>query len=230
MRGGKTLPKHEPERTCIVTREARPAGELMRFVLDPAGTVVPDLRGKLPGRGAWVTPTADTVRQAVKRRLFARAFKAEVTASADLPDIVDAALVRDLVAALSLANKAGALTTGFGKVESALRDGSAAALIHAREAAEDGRRKLAGALRNRETGTILGIPVLDDLSESDLDMATGRVHVIHAALLAGPGSEGCLSRWRRLRVYRGSGGASAVADGVHQRQPAEDQGGRTKTV
>lgn len=196
------MPKHEPERTCIVTRAAGPCADLMRFVLGPDGLVVPDLRRKLPGRGAWVTPTAVAVAEAVKKRAFSRAFKTEARTPPDLVDAIDAALLRDLLGALALANKAGAVTTGFFKVEAALAGGSAAALIHAREAAEDGRRKLAAALRKRAGDTISAIPVYDDLPGSELDVALGRVHVIHAALLAGAGSAGCLQRWRRLRRFR----------------------------
>lgn len=207
------MPKPEPERTCIVTRGAQPASDLMRFVLGPDGVVVPDLRNKLPGRGAWVTPTAATVAEAIRKRAFSRAFKTETKVPPTLVEEIDAALVRDLKGALSLANKAGAVVTGFGKVESAIASGGVGAVIHAREAAEDGRRKLAGALRKRAGELISGIPVFDDLPGDDLDVALGRVHVIHAALLAGPGSEGCLARWRRLRRFRG------VDDGA---QPSRD--------
>lgn len=204
------MPKREPERTCLVTREGRSPAELMRFVLGPDGAVVPDLRNRLPGRGAWVTPTAGAIAEAVRRKLFARAFKQEVLAPPDLADQIDAALVRDLKGALALANKAGAVVAGFGKVESAIDKGGAAALIHAREAAADGRRKLAAALHRSRTDPTSALPVFDDLPGDDLDMALGRQHVIHAALLAGPGSEGCLARWRRLRVFRG------VADGAER--------------
>ena len=197
------MPKQEPERSCTVTREAKPASELMRFVLGPDGTVVPDLRNRLPGRGAWLTPTAAIVGEAVRKRAFSRAFKADAKVSPALVEEIDTALVRDLKGALALANKAGAVITGFGKVEAALASGDVAVLVHAREAAEDGRRKLAAALRKRAAGTISGISVFDDLPGDDLDVALGRVHVIHAALLAGPGSEGCLARWRRLRRFRG---------------------------
>ena len=197
------MPKAEPERTCIVTRRAGSPADLMRFVLGPDGSVVPDLRGRLPGRGAWVTPTRTVLAEAVKRKAFSRAFKAEAKAAPDLPDAVDAMLARDVAGSLSLANKAGAVVAGFAKVESAARSGSVAALIHANGAAEDGRRKLLGALRGPGGDPISDPIVLDDLPEDDLDMALGREHVIHAALLAGPGSQGCLSRWRRLRIFRG---------------------------
>lgn len=211
------MPKHEPERTCVVTREPGSKSELMRFVLGPAGEVVPDLRQRLPGRGVWVTPTAARLGEAVRKRLFPRAFKAEARVSSTLVAEVDAALLADLRGALALANKAGAVVAGFGKVEEALVRGRAAALIHAREAAEDGRRKLAAALRKGEGGTISQIATLDDLSGDDLDMALGRVHVIHAALLAGAGSAGCLARWRRLRVFRGVDDEAAQLRGVDDR-------------
>ena len=45
-------PRHQPERTCIVTREVGPPDAMIRFVVGPDGVVVPDLRHRLPGRGA----------------------------------------------------------------------------------------------------------------------------------------------------------------------------------
>lgn len=217
------MPRRVPERTCIVTRTAGPASGLMRFALGPDGAVVPDLRGNLPGRGAWVSPTAAALALAVRKKLFGRAFKAEVRAAPALVEEVDAALLRDLLGALALANKAGAVTAGFFKVEAALAAGKAAALVHAREAAEDGRRKLAGALRKGEAGTISRIPTFDDLRGDDLDMALGRSGVIHAALLAGAGSEGCLARWRRLRLFRGVGDEAAPPrDADHRSTDARD--------
>lgn len=199
------MPRREPERTCVVTRRTGGTGELMRFVLAPDGTVVPDLKRRLPGRGVWVTAQARMVAEAVRRRLFPRAFKAEAKVSPTLADEIDAALVQDLRRALALANKAGAVTTGFVKVESAIGKGEVAALIHASDAAPDGRRKLAGALRKQYGETIFAIPIIDQLSSDELDMALGRVHVIHAALLSGAGSDGCLASWRRLQAYRGVG-------------------------
>ncbi len=78
--------ERESERTCIVTRaKAAPEG-LLRFVRAPDGAVVPDLRHKLPGRGVWVTADAKVVAQAVKRKAFARGFKAEVRVSETLPE------------------------------------------------------------------------------------------------------------------------------------------------
>jgi predicted RNA-binding protein YlxR (DUF448 family) len=199
------MPRQEPERTCIVTRKVRAPSEMIRFVLGPDNVVVPDLKQRLPGRGVWVSARAPMVEEATRRRLFARAFKAEAKASATLAAEIDAALLKDLKGALALANKAGAVTTGFTKVESAIAKGAISALIHASDAAPDGRRKLAGALWKHTGGTISALPIIDQLSSDELDMALGRVHVIHAALLTGAGGEGCIARWRRLQAYRGVG-------------------------
>ena len=196
--------RHEPERTCIVTRAAKPPAELMRFVLGPGNEVVPDLKHRLPGRGVWVTARRDLVEEAVKKRLFARAFKAEAKAAPTLAEDIERGLREDLRQALALANKAGAVVTGFGKVEAAIAEKPLAALIHATEAADDGRRKLAGGLRKRLGDAISRVPVITDLSVDELDLALGRSHVIHAALVAGAGSDGFLIRWHRYRAWRGS--------------------------
>ncbi|MDV2983421.1 UNVERIFIED_CONTAM: RNA-binding protein [Methylobacteriaceae bacterium AG10] len=200
----------EPVRTCIVTRTAQSPSGMIRFVLGPDGAVVPDLRARLPGRGAWVTATRAAVAAAVKRRAFHRAFKtAEVKAAPDLADQVAEGLRTDLRQALALANKAGCVVTGFGKVESAILGAEGvAALLHASDAAPDGRRKLAAALRRRYGDAISVIPVVDDLSNAELDMALGRDHVIHAALIAGAGTTGYLARWRRFRTFEGMASAS----------------------
>jgi uncharacterized protein len=202
-RRGIVPPRHRPERTCIVSRTAKPPAEMIRFVLGPGNRVYPDLKHKLPGRGVWVTARADMVNEAVRRRLFARAFKAEAQAPATLADDIGAALHGDLRQALALANKAGNVVTGFGKVEAAIAEKPVVALIHATEAAEDGRRKLQNGLRKRLGDAISGFPVITDLSNDDLDLALGRSHVIHAALVAGAGSDGFLTRWHRYRFYRG---------------------------
>lgn len=200
-------------RTCIVTRAAQPPENMIRFVRGPDGAVVPDLRARLPGRGAWISARREAVASAVRKNLFSRAFKGPSPAGPDLPDRIGEALRAELRQAIALANKAGCVVAGFGKVESAIgADPGVAAVIHAREASPDGRRKIAAALMRRHGQAISGIPIVDDLSEDELDMALGRDHVIHAALVAGAGAAGCLSRWRRLRSFEGAATATEEPD------------------
>lgn len=196
-------------RTCIVTRTAQSPDGMIRFVLGPDGTVVPDLRARLPGRGAWVCARRADIATAVKKRAFNRAFRTpDAAAPADLPDRIAAALRADLRQAIALANKAGCVVAGFAKVEAAIGgQPGAAAVIHASDASPDGRRKLGAALHRRHGDAMSRVPIIDDLSEDELDMALGRDHVIHAALVAGVGAAGCLARWRRLRSFEGAAAA-----------------------
>ena len=198
-----------PERMCIVTRERRAPEELIRFALGPDGTVVPDIRAKLPGRGVWVTARARFVEEAVRRQAFSRGLKANAKAAANLPAEVGALLERDCLQSLSLANKAGAVVTGFTKVEAAIESGKIALLLHANDASADGVRKLAQVVR-RKFGAACP-PEINLFASSQLDLALGRANVIHAALKVEPASRAFLARCRRLAAYR----SMSLADEPH---------------
>jgi predicted RNA-binding protein YlxR (DUF448 family) len=189
------------ERFCALTRAAKPVDELLRFVVGPDGDVVPDVKRKLPGRGIWITATRAAVDQAVQRRVFARGFRKDVRAATDLGATTERLLERSALDALAIVGKAGQVVSGFGKVEDAIGGGEAIALIHATDAAADGKRKLAAALRrsSRESGEI---PSIDAFSSQQLDLALGRLNVIHAALLDGPASATFLARTQRLLRFR----------------------------
>src|SRR5260370_3851245 len=136
-------------RLCAVAREARPIGELIRFVVAPTGEVIPDLKRKLPGRGLWVSASRRTVAEAVRRHQFSKGFKRDVRAAPTLPADTEALLIRSATEALAMAAKAGQVVSGFAKVEGALAQGQAEALIHASDGAADGIRKLDAILRQK---------------------------------------------------------------------------------
>lgn len=190
------------ERTCVATRVTLTPDELIRFVVGPEAALVPDLRRKLPGRGVWVALSRDAVLEAMKRKAFERSLKTRVVVPAALADEIDALMVRDCMQSLSMANKAGLVTTGFAKVESQIGAGRVAALIEASDGAEDGKRKIAQAIRRSHGDNAADVHVVTSFAGSDLELALGRVHVIHAALAPGPATEGFLHRWRRLVCYR----------------------------
>lgn len=191
-------------RMCAVSREVRPIDELIRFVVSPDGVVVPDLKRKLPGRGMWVTASRGVVAEAVRRHQFNKAFKRELRIPSTFPADIEALLVRSVTEALGIAAKAGQIVAGFGKVESALREGTAEVLIHASDGAADGIRKLDALARQNggNRGTRPQIPVVTALKSAELDLALTRSNVIHAALLAGPASKTFLSRSQMLVRYR----------------------------
>lgn len=198
-----------PERTCIVTRAKGTPEDMIRFVIGPDATVVPDIRRKLPGRGVWVTARADRVAEAVKRQAFTRGFKTKVVASEALAAEIEELLTKDCLQALSLANKAGQVVTGFSKVEEAIATGAIAGLVHAADCGADGVRKLGQSLRRR-FGDEPAVPRIDLFPSSQLDLALGRANVIHAALIEGTASAGFLERCRKLALY-GSGSSQAAS-------------------
>ncbi len=197
----------DPVRRCALTRARRPKDELIRFVLGPDGVVVPDLKEKLPGRGVWLTAAHDTVAEAAKRNVFARALKTQAKPVPDLAALVDRLLTEAALGAFALANKAGEVVFGHAKVEEALVKAPVLALVHAREAAEDGCRKLDGKARAARDG--VPIPALSTLGTDELGLASGRTNVIHAALIQGGAARRFLAAAQRLERYRKGSGAFA---------------------
>lgn len=190
-----------PIRTCVVTRTRRPIAELIRFVASPDGLVVPDLKHTLPGRGIWVGADRETLAAAVKRRLFARGLKADVKADAGLIDLTERLLETDALQALALANKAGAVTIGFSKVEAAVESGGVCAIYHASDAAADGIRKLRQAI-TRTAEVTSAVAVLSPFTSAQLSLCLGREHVIHLALAGSSAGGHALSKSQLLLRFR----------------------------
>ena len=171
---------------------------LIRFVVGPEGSVVPDLARKLPGRGLWVAATRAAVDTAARKGLFARAAKAKIVAPGDLADQVERRLCTRLLAALGLARKAGDLTFGFERVLAAVEAGKAAWLIEAIDGSDEGARKLLAAARRAQTEPRL-LRVFDS---SELSLALGARNVIHTAFLAGRGAQRWTVDVERLAGFR----------------------------
>ena len=79
------MPKHMPLRQCLGCREMKLKAELVRVVRSPEGDVSVDLRGKAPGRGAYVCRSADCLKKALRSRAVGRALGVEIP-----PEIYDA--------------------------------------------------------------------------------------------------------------------------------------------
>lgn len=220
---GLAAARREPARTCIATREVQPTEQMIRFVVAPDGSVVPDLSRNLPGRGAWVTASRDALEKAIATKAFVRAFRGKGKADAKLPELVDHLFERAALEALSLANKAGRIVTGNAKAESAILAGKAIALFHSADGAADGKRKLDGLLRRIDAERGGKTPTLTLFTGGQLDLALGRPNVVHAALLASPASGGFLDRSLRLKRWRS--GEAAGSDDVpgKSNQELEDE-------
>ena len=191
-------------RMCAVTRAVRPIDELIRFVVAPSGEVIADLKRKLPGRGLWVSVSRKAVAESVRRNQFGKGFKRDLRVSPTLAADTENLMVRGVIEALAMAAKAGQVVAGFTRVQAALQQHQAVALIHAADGAADGIRKLGAAIRQNPGNSeeTREFPVVDVLTSEQLDLALGRSNVIHAALLAGSAGKTFLSRSQTLVRYR----------------------------
>jgi predicted RNA-binding protein YlxR (DUF448 family) len=189
-------------RLCAVSRVQRPVEDLIRFVLGPEGTIVPDLARRLPGRGVWVEARRESVAAAVRRKVFARSLRQAVGVPDDLPDQVERLMARRLAEAVSIANKAGLLVAGFAKVEQLIVQGRAALLIHAADGAPDGAAKLAGKFKALRGPQRALEATVTELTGPQLDLAIGRSNVVHAAASGGGAAQRILEEAGRLRRYR----------------------------
>jgi len=178
----------DPERTCILTRDAAPRDALIRLAISPDGAVLPDVRAKAPGRGAWIGVNRAALDTAIaKGKLkgaLARAFKTgPIAVPDDLPARIEAALERAALDRLGLEARSGGLLTGTEKIEAAARSGKLRLLLHASDAGADGNRKLdqawrVGSDREGEDMRGLALPVARPI----LSMALGRQNVVHVGL------------------------------------------------
>jgi predicted RNA-binding protein YlxR (DUF448 family) len=210
--------KAAAERTCALTRTPLTPDDGLRFVASPDGVIVPDLGRRLPGRGVWLTLSRDAVAEAARKGAFPRSLKRPITVPDGLADLIEQLLIKRAVEALSLANKAGLVTTGFTKVEIAVQKGACAYLLHASDAAADGVEKLdrkfvAGFANDRNGAREY---ILDSLSSAELSLAIGRSNVVHAALARGGAATKFSQEAERLRRYRAP--ASALA---HEKRSVE---------
>ena len=176
--------RHNPERTCILTRRKATKEELLRLALGPDNSVAPDVRARAPGRGAWVgTDRAELDAANANGKLKAALQRAFRTSALSVPEDLGArtaaALRQYTLDRLGMEARAGNLINGAERVEGAARSGKVHLLIHAADAGEDGRRNLDQAWRvggGEERGVIFPEP------RTILSMALGRENVVHVAL------------------------------------------------
>lgn len=82
--------KKIPMRSCVVTNERLPKQELLRIVKTPEGNVLPDLTGKLNGRGAYIKKDEATLDKAIKSKALERHLECKIDESVyeDIRNIV----------------------------------------------------------------------------------------------------------------------------------------------
>lgn len=183
-----------PNRRCVVTGTSRPAAEMVRFALSPDGEIVPDVEGRLPGRGIWLSASRDMVNTALGKKLFAKAARARVTAPPDLADRVEALLSRRCLNLLGMAKRAGQAVAGYEKVRAEALARRIGLLLAAKDAAEGGRAKVRAVAPD--------VPLVDLFDSAELGGALGRDNAVHVAVAPGKLSELLLQESARLAGFR----------------------------
>ncbi|WP_049644514.1 RNA-binding protein [Candidatus Rhodobacter oscarellae] len=203
-RGGRPKDRTEPERRCIATGESQPKAGLIRFVVGPDNSVVPDVLGKLPGRGIWVAADRAALDKAVQKGLFSRSAKQSVQVPETLVDEIERQLTKRVIEGIAMARKAGRAVAGYEKVKSWLDKGEAKVLIQAIDGSGRGKSKLS----TPENGKFIGC-----LTANELGLAFGRDHVIHSALGPGGLSKRVIEDATRLKGLRENGGGPTAGKG-----------------
>ena len=183
-----------PLRRCLATGAVADRSRLLRFVVGPGDEIVPDVAGRLPGRGLWLTAQRDIVEHAAKKRLFARAARRPVAVPTALADRLEALLAQRCVETIGLARRAGLAVAGFERVADAVRGGKVSALVAAIDGAAGGRRQLQALGRQ--------LPLAGVLTAQELGAAFGRDRVVNAALGPGPLSRRLLTDAEKLAGFR----------------------------
>ncbi|WP_299619044.1 RNA-binding protein [uncultured Tateyamaria sp.] len=201
-RGGASKDRSDgPERKCIATGEVQPKYGLIRFVVGPDTQIVPDIAGKLPGRGIYVAADRAALEKAVDKKLFARGAKQPVQVPDDLVAEVERQLARRVIDLIALSRKSGRAVAGYEKVKGWLQMEEAQVLIQAVDGSGRGKSKLS----TPHFGSYIGW-----LTSDELGLAFGRQTVIHGALASGGLTQRVVEEANRLRGVRENTVASAT--------------------
>jgi uncharacterized protein len=156
-------------RRCLVTGEVLPKEELIRFVVGPDCSIVPDLAQDLPGRGLWVKANRSVLEAAVKKNVFSKAAMTATKPGGDLPDMVETLLRKRCLDLLGFARRSGVSVVGQTQVESELKSGQLALLVVADDASQ--------ILSNRHN-----LPMAQCFSRQELGMALGHDQIVYLGL------------------------------------------------
>jgi predicted RNA-binding protein YlxR (DUF448 family) len=185
------------QRRCLVSRGAFPVDQLIRFVVGPNQIIVPDIDGRLPGRGLWLRAQREIIDAACDGRHFAKAARASVQTEAGLADRVEDLLSRRCLNIVGLARRSSDAVAGFEKVKALLKSRKSAVLFIANDGGNDGRRKILSVGGN--------VAVIDLFSSTELGHVFGREKTVFAAVVEGGLADLLVREAGRLKGFRSAG-------------------------
>ena len=72
------MQKKIPQRQCMGCRERKAKKELIRVVRGVDGTVSLDFSGKAPGRGAYLCPSTECLKKAIRSKALGRSLETQI--------------------------------------------------------------------------------------------------------------------------------------------------------
>lgn len=209
------------ERRCVACNQVKDPADMIRFVKGPEDQVVPDIAGKLPGRGVWVSAERELLQKAITTMAFARGFKSQVKLGDDLIASTEVGLKRSVLALLSMAKKSGKIVMGFDQAIGLAREGTLGLRIEASDGSADGRGKIRTLSRAiaREL-EFADPPVIGCFNAETLGMSFGRAKLVHAGV-----KRGKLAKRLHIEALRLSGFVPLIPtdwdDYAHEVKPKE---------
>ena len=180
-------------RKCILSGEVKEKSDLLRFVAEGAH-LVPDFQKKLKGKGIYISNSKQMLQAAAEKHLFRKAAKRQLIEEDEIAEIVENLLKKRGLDYLNLARKAGVAISGFEKVCEKLKQNKVAFLMQAKDAGEDGKKKMAAILKN--------IPIFDDLyTTEELDNALNRTNTVHIAFLKSDMAKAAYNELEKIKTF-----------------------------
>jgi predicted RNA-binding protein YlxR (DUF448 family) len=171
---------------------------MIRFVLGPGRELVPDLEGRLPGRGMWLSARGDVLERAAQRGAFAKAARGTVHLPPDLRARIEDGLARRVRDLVGFARRGGQAVCGRDTVREWLRAGRVGLLVEASDGSPAERARLIGRR---------ALPVVAPLPSGVLGGVFGRDHAVHVAIAPGRLAETIAAEAARLAGIAGAAAA-----------------------
>jgi predicted RNA-binding protein YlxR (DUF448 family) len=199
-------PAEKNERRCVLTGESKSRADLIRLVIGPDETIVPDLAEKLPGRGVWITADRGLLEKALTSGKLtgsiARSLKTKVSKNAadeNFAERLKVLLEKRCLARLGLEQRAGNVVTGFDKIKTEMTSKNqrkAHVLLTASDGSEDSKRKM-----HRVIGDVA--VTASPFDREALSQVLGKDNVVHALVFESGGAKILAAEISRLTRYCG---------------------------
>lgn len=179
--------------SCIVSGEELDTGRMLRFVIGPGDVLYPDFADKLPGTAYWCNLYRPTLDTALRDNAFARVAGKPVVIPTDIHAQIERGLRQQALAMVSMARKAGLMSTGAEKSEQVIRSGKAGIYLTAAQKDADTRMKLTFLAKKCR--------IVDLFDSDELSTASGANKVVHAVMTRGGSAERFFDHVKRLNLF-----------------------------